>query len=129
MNINSKKKIVKSNKKEAIYTLSPRIGYFDSSEIKILKTFKIKEGVLVIYRTKKPFCLGGALFDKNTNELMYRTANPIFQTDSTITKIRLQIQDDALEFSFKQAAIALKKQWPPHYFLSISLKRRLVFIF
>ena len=123
MNINSKKKIVKSNKKEAIYTLSPRIGYFDSSEIKILKTFKIKEGVLVIYRTKKPFCLGGALFDKNTNELIYRTANPIFQTDSTITKIQLQIQDDALEFSFKQKGKEEKEIFLIDYILGKNIKK------
>ena len=50
MAIKDTKKFSSKIKTDGIkYNIEPRIGYFDSGEIKVLKDFSIDGGVLVIY--------------------------------------------------------------------------------
>ena len=96
----AKKTNAKIKKEKPTYNLESRKNYFDSGEIKILDNFLIDDGVLVIYYTKTPFCLGAALFDKKTNELIYRTANPILISEVPLTKLKITMNDGELEFLF-----------------------------
>ena len=96
----TKKTNLKVKKEKPLYRLESRKDYFDSSEVKIIDNFLIDNGVLVIYCTKSPFCLGAALFDKKTNELIYRTANPILISEVPLTKLKITMNDGELEFLF-----------------------------
>ena len=68
MAIKKTKKVSSKIKTDGIkYNIEPRIGYFDSGEIKVLKDFSIDVGVLVIYYVKESHCLGAAFFDEKTS--------------------------------------------------------------
>lgn len=101
MGTNVKKKNVLKVKEEKVsYTLKSRKNYFDSGKINILGNFLINDGVLILYCTESPFCLGAALFDKISNKLIYRTANPIFKSEITVTNPKVKMINGDLEFSF-----------------------------
>lgn len=101
MAIKKTKKVSSKIKTDGIkYNIEPRIGYFDSGEIKVLKDFSIDGGVLVIYYVKESHCLGAAFFNKKTNELIYRTANPLFKSDNPLTKLKVELKKNILKFSF-----------------------------
>lgn len=90
-----------SKKEEIVYNLQSRDNYFDEEEINILDKIEISDGILIPYYTELPnFYLGAALFDKKTKELLYRTANPIFKSEETITDIKVKLLAENLEFSF-----------------------------
>ncbi len=84
-----------------IYNLKSRNNYFDAEEINLLDKIEINDGILVPYYTRLPlFYLGAALFDKKTNELLYRTANPIFKSEESLDEIKVKLLGENLEFSF-----------------------------
>lgn len=118
MSINTKKEmILKSKKREAIYNLESRKNYFDSGKIQILNNFLISDGILLLYYTQKPFCLGCALFDKKDNELIYRTANPIFTSEEQIEKIESEIDGDKITIFFIENGIKKEKSFSLNYIL------------
>ncbi len=90
-----------SNKNESIYDLKSRDSYFDTEEINLLEKIEINDGILIPYYTETPFFyLGAALFDKKNNELLYRTANPIFKSKESINKVKVKLVGENLEFYF-----------------------------
>ncbi len=118
-----KKNDLKSKKEKAVYNLKSRKNYFDSGEVKILDNFIINDGVLILYCTKAPFYLGAALFDKKTNELIYRTANPVFKSESPLTKIKFKLNGDEIEFSFTRKGKAEKEMFLLDYILGKGIKK------
>ncbi len=97
---NKNSKIIEE--KKVVYNLESRAGYFDSKKITVLESFSIKDGMLVFYCTKTPFCLGAALFDKKNAKLLYRTASPIFSSKTPVDQIKIKLNEDEVEFYFAQ---------------------------
>lgn len=65
--------------------LEPRPGYFDTLSLSALNPLLIKEGILLLYFVKDPLSLGAALFSKkNPQELLWRSANPLWETAGKI---------------------------------------------
>jgi predicted GH43/DUF377 family glycosyl hydrolase len=112
-----KDKSLEIEKKKVIYELGSRVDYFDSGKIRTLGVFFIEDGVLVTYCTRAPFCLGVALFDKITNKLLYRTASAIFISKTPITRLKVKIRDEKLEFSFVRDGKAEKEAFSLNYIL------------
>ena len=90
----------KINKNATRYILKSRENYFDSGDIKILNNFAINDGVFTLYCTEAPFFIGAALFDRETNELKYRTANPLLKIEGKITNLEIELKDNNLSISF-----------------------------
>lgn len=82
--------------------LEPRPGYFDNLELHPLNPLLIKEGILLVYFVKNPLSLGAALFSKNNPiELLWRSANPLFETKEKIWPLRTEVKKEELIVYFK----------------------------
>lgn len=90
------------SKKSVEYKVSARKNYFDSGKIEVLKNFSIDSGILVIYYTPETYCFGAVLFDKKTNEIIYRTANPFFKNELPLSGIKVELKKDIIKISFKK---------------------------
>jgi len=118
MDINiSKINRLKNKKNGGSYKLDSRKNYFDSGKITVLDNFLIDDGILVFYCVKNPFCLGGAVFDKNSNELIYRTANPILQSKVPLENLKLTVENGNLELTFSKKGEIYKEVFSIDYIL------------
>ena len=98
----SKKNDSKISKEDVEYKIESRKNYFDSGEIKVLKNFSLECGVLVVYYIPKTYCFGAVLFDKKTNKVVYRTANPFFKNELPLSGIKVELKKDIIKISFKK---------------------------
>ena len=119
----TKKENLKVKKSGATYKLESRKNYFDSGKIKILDEFLIKDGVLVLYCTETPFCLGAGLFNEKTKELIYRTANPILKSDVVLEDLKCKIVDCNIELSFTRNGREGKEIFSIDYVLGKDAKK------
>lgn len=68
------------------YLLTPRQKFFDHNGLKIVETFSLSEGELLLYdasfsnRERISLQLGGALFDKkNADKIIWRSSHPVWE--------------------------------------------------
>jgi len=83
--------------------LKSRKNYFDSSDLNLLDVLCNDKEILLFYFITKPFALGLAIFNKkNPEELIFRTASPIWETKDSITPAGIKQIQDVIVFSFKK---------------------------
>lgn len=81
--------------------LQPKHGHFDSSPITVLDGFLLNKAILIFYWVKKPFSLGAALLDKtDLHTLLWKTVNPIWQTEEKIKPLKITKRKYNIFFSF-----------------------------
>jgi predicted GH43/DUF377 family glycosyl hydrolase len=90
-------------KRIAKKALQPRLGYFDSSSITLLDSFILNKELLIFYFVKNPFSLGAALVDKlDPNKLLWKTANPIWETKEKIKPLKISKKKSDIIFLFEE---------------------------
>lgn len=90
--------------------LEPRPGYFDTFSLSALNPLLIKEGILLLYFVKDPLSLGAALFSKkNPQELLWRSANPIWETKEKILPRSVKKLKESLTIYFETKENVVKK--------------------
>lgn len=91
-----------SLKKALRELIEARSGYFDSSEINILNTYSLNQGLLSFYYVKNPFSLGAVLLNKeNLKDMLWRTSNPIWKTSEDIHPLKITKNKKDIIFSFR----------------------------
>jgi predicted GH43/DUF377 family glycosyl hydrolase len=82
--------------------LAPREGYFDNKDLYALNPILSKEGILLVYFTKNPISLGLALFsDKRPEQLLWRSANPLWESKEKIHPVGVRMKDGSLTVYFE----------------------------
>jgi predicted GH43/DUF377 family glycosyl hydrolase len=88
--------------KEFTEIIEPRNGHFDASELNVFAFLSIPQGKLVFYYVKNPFLLGAALLDKvNSKKILWRSTNPIWQTQKKILPLKITRKIKQIYFYFK----------------------------
>lgn len=88
-------------KKELIKKIQSRPAHFDYLPINILEGLLIDQGLMIFYYVKNPFTLGAVLFDSIRLKLeLWRTANPVWQTDEKIKPIKIIRENNDIYFSY-----------------------------
>lgn len=82
--------------------LSPRLSYFDCYDITSWYKIACRKGMLLFYYVIKPFSLGVVLLDKKDNQhILWRSRNPLWQTQESITPINIKRSRRGIVFLFE----------------------------